>query len=109
MVRAGSILPVGAVKQYSSETVDEPIELRIYAGADGEFVLYDDDGTTNQYEQGASSRIAMKWDDGKRTLTIGKREGTFVGMPTKCSFTIIVSDGTVKRIKYNGKSLKIKI
>ncbi len=43
-VRAGTILPLGPVKQYTSEVVDGPLTLQIYPGADGQFMVYEDDG-----------------------------------------------------------------
>jgi alpha-D-xyloside xylohydrolase len=49
---------------------------RVYAGADGEFTLYEDDGLTYRYEKGPSARIPIRWSEASRTLTIGKREGT---------------------------------
>src|SRR5690606_14410196 len=50
-VRAGSIVPMGPKIQYTSEEKD-PIELRIYPGADGQFVLYNDEGDNYNYENG---------------------------------------------------------
>ncbi len=41
-VRPGSIIPMGPFLQYSSEKPADPIELRIYRGADGKFTLYED-------------------------------------------------------------------
>ena len=45
-VRAGSIIPMGPVKQYAAEKVDGPLTLLIYPGADA-FALYEDDGALN--------------------------------------------------------------
>jgi alpha-D-xyloside xylohydrolase len=88
-VRAGSILPMGPFVQYTSEKPADPIELRIYPGADGDFTLYEDDGETYSYEKGAYSTIGMHWDDAKRTLTIGERKGDFPGMLQRRTFNII--------------------
>src|SRR4030042_3403045 len=41
-IRAGSIVPMGPFIQYSTEQCD-PIEIRIYTGADGAFKLYEDE------------------------------------------------------------------
>lgn len=78
-VRAGSIIPYGPKIEYASE-MNDPIELRVYPGADGTFTIYEDEGDNYNYEKGAYSTIPIRWDDSRRTLTIGKRSGTFAGM-----------------------------
>jgi alpha-glucosidase (family GH31 glycosyl hydrolase) len=45
------------------------IELRVYAGADGSFDLYQDDGNTYAYEKGDFKLTHFKWDDAGRKLT----------------------------------------
>ncbi len=62
-VRAGSILPVGPVRQHALEETDEPTELRVYAGADGAFKLYDDAGDGYGYERGEYGITHLSWDD----------------------------------------------
>ena len=87
-IKAGSIIPMGPIIQYATEKND-PIEIRIYSGADGEFTLYEDENDNYNYEKGDYSTIAFKWDDSKKILTIGERKGTFAGMPTEHKFNII--------------------
>jgi alpha-D-xyloside xylohydrolase len=89
-VRAGSIVPIGPDLQYTSEKPFDPITLFVYAGADGAFTLYEDQGTSYDYEQGAFATIPLRWNDGTRTLTIGARTGSFPGMLTSRSFQIVV-------------------
>jgi alpha-glucosidase/alpha-D-xyloside xylohydrolase len=48
-VRAGAILPLDPVRQYTSEAVGEPTTLRTYRGADGQYTLYEDDGISQDY------------------------------------------------------------
>ena len=88
-VPAGSLLPVGPDVQYSSEQPDAPLTIYVYAGRDGRFTLYDDDGTTYAYEQGAYSLIPLAWDEASATLTIGDRQGTYPGMPERRTFRIV--------------------
>ncbi|MGB6429210.1 MAG: TIM-barrel domain-containing protein [Candidatus Acidiferrales bacterium] len=88
-VRAGSILPMGPELQYSTEKPEDPIELRVYAGADGSFTLYEDENDTYDYEKGAYATIPFAWDDAARTLTIGDRKGTFPGMLNTRTFRIV--------------------
>ncbi len=69
-VKAGSVVPFGPVKQYATQTVDEPLTLRVYPGADGSFTLYEDDGESFRYRRGEFTRILCKWNDGDRRLTL---------------------------------------
>ena len=89
-VRAGSILPFGPDLQYIAEKPQDPITLYVYAGADGDFTLYEDDGLTYDYEKGAFSEIPIHWNDAAKTLTIGERKGSFKGMLEKRTFQVIL-------------------
>ena len=88
-VRAGSILPMGPALAYSTEKPADPIELKIFTGADGDFSIYEDEGDNYDYEKGAYSVIPLHWDETNRRLTIGERRGHFPGMMEKRSFHII--------------------
>ncbi|MGH9733212.1 MAG: glycoside hydrolase family 31 protein [Candidatus Acidiferrales bacterium] len=116
-VRAGSILPMGPDVQYSTEKTD-PIELRIYEGADGNFVLYEDENDNYDYETGRHSTIPLHWDDASHTLTIGDRQGSFPGMPASHTFHIVfVGEGhgagiaptsqPDKIVQYSGQRLTV--
>ncbi len=89
-IRAGSIVPVGPPQQYIGEHDASALTLYVYAGADGQFSLYEDDGLTYDYERGRFSTIPMSWDDASSTLTIGARRGSFAGMPETRAFTVVV-------------------
>jgi len=89
-VKAGSIVPMGPDLQYTGEKPADPIELRVYTGADGQFVLYEDEGTTYDYEKGAFSEIAFNWNDAKRELRIGARSGAYDGMLQSRTFHIVL-------------------
>jgi alpha-D-xyloside xylohydrolase len=94
MVKAGAIVPMGPVVQYATEKPAETIELRVYPGADGNFVLYEDENDTYAYEKGVYATIGMHWNDAKRTLTIDARKGKFPGILAKRTFKlVIVGDG----------------
>jgi len=119
-VRAGSIIPTGPEIQYTGEKPADPVTLCVYAGADGGFTLYEDDGLTYGYEHGAFARIPIRWDDARHTLTLGKREGSFHGMLKERTFNVlfITRDKPVgfsfsltpeHSVKYHGKPVKIKI
>ena len=118
-VKAGSIIPMGPFIQYSTEKTD-PLEIRIYPGADGEFTLYEDENDNYNYEKGVYSLISFKWNDGQKTLTIEDRKGSFAGMIQNRTFNVILVDQNQGKgieliqkpnlsIKYNGKKTLIKL
>ncbi len=88
-VRSGSIVPLGPPMHFTGEKKADPIELRVYIGADASFTLYEDDGVTNEYEKGTCASIPLTWDDAKQTLVIGMRRGEFPGMPKERTFHVV--------------------
>ena len=87
-VRGGSIIPMGPENQYVDESQD-PTEIRVYAGADGAFTLYEDEGNNYNYESGKFSTIPFSYNDTTKTLTIGERKGLFDGMMENRTFKIV--------------------
>lgn len=87
-VRAGSIVPTGPAIEYADQQLDGPITVFVYAGADGSFDLYEDDGETYAHQAGAFTRIPIRYDDASGTVTIGAREGTYPGMPVQRTFHV---------------------
>ena len=88
-VRAGSILPMGPAIEYAGQATD-PIELRVYPGANADFNLYEDEGDSYRYQNGAHSIIPIHWDDATCTLTIGARQGSFPGMAAAHTFDVVI-------------------
>ena len=114
-VKAGSIIPMGPVIQYAAEKND-PLEIRIYPGTNGEFTLYEDENDNYDYEKGIYSAIKFKWNDATKTLIIGKRSGNFPGMIKNRTFNIIIisqncgtgieiSRKITKVVKYSGQKV----
>jgi len=107
-VRAGSIVPMGPDLQYSGEKPADPIELRIYPGANGQFSLYEDEGNGYDYEKGAYAQIPVSWDDAKQELTLGAREGDFPGMlKTRVFRIVVVSPGKGVGIEPESRALEV--
>lgn len=117
-VRAGSILPLGPDEEWSTEKPEDPIEVRIYRGADADFTLYEDENDTYNYEKGAYATIPLHWDDASHTLTIGDRKGQFPGMLENRTFRIVMvgenhgiginpADEPDKVVQYSGKQLAV--
>ena len=88
-VRAGSILPMGPDVEYAAEKPADPIELRVYRGANAGFTLYEDENDTYAYEQGAYATIPLQWDEAAQALTIGQRQGSFPGMLVNRTFRVV--------------------
>ena len=101
-VRAGSILPLGPEMQYVGEKSWDNLELRVYPGANGSFVLYEDEGDSYNYEKGTYTTITFDWSDKSRTLTIGARRGSYPGMLQSRTFTVVMPDGSQKTVDYRG-------
>jgi alpha-D-xyloside xylohydrolase len=88
-IKAGSIVPLGPDMQYATEKAADPLEIRVYTGADAEFTLYEDESDSYNYEQGQFATIDMNWNEAARTLTISNRKGDFPGMLKNRTFRIV--------------------
>ena len=108
-VRAGSILPLGPEMQSVGEKAWDQLEIRVYPGADGSFVLYEDEGDGYNYEKGAYSTITFSWNDKARKLTIGVRKGDFLGLLKSRQFTVVLPDGHQQQVSYNGSECTISL
>lgn len=91
-VRAGTILPLGPVVGYADAQKGQPIELRVYRGADGDFTLYDDSGDGWGYEKGGRAAIIIHWNDATGTLSFDTRKGGYAGMPATQTFSVVFVD-----------------
>jgi alpha-D-xyloside xylohydrolase len=117
-IRAGSIVPLGPDVEWSAEKPADPIELRVYRGADGEFTLYEDENDNYNYEKGVHATISFRWDDAKNVLTIGGRQGEFPGMLASRTFNVVFvndnhgvgiepSDAPDKVVRYSGEQIVV--
>jgi len=117
-VRAGAILPMGPELQYATEKPNAPYEIRIYPGADGSFILYEDDNETYAYEKGQAARVKLSWNDKARVLAIGARKGSFPGMEKARTLNLVLVDQAngkglmpaqaTRTVRYDGKSMFVK-
>jgi alpha-D-xyloside xylohydrolase len=111
-VRAGSIVPLGPVRQYADAPSDEPLELRVYPGRDGTFTLYDDAGDGYGYLQGERSTIVIDWNQRRGTLRIGARVGAYPGMPTLLPIKVTCGAAPQSRsvlIRYDGRAREVAL
>lgn len=117
----GAILPIGPEMQWSDEKKPELIDLYVYAGKDGSYTLYEDEGTNYNYEKGKYAVIDFKYDDARKQVTIGARKGSFDGMLQKRRFNIILVDQKKQQgvnlakspkgkvVKYAGQAMTVKL
>jgi len=118
-VRAGSILPLGPDLQYAAEKPADPMELRVYRGANGSFLLYEDENDNYNYEKGAHAAIPLSWDESAQTLTICDRTGAYAGMLETRTFRVVfvredhgvggaLTEAPDKTITYSGKKIVVR-
>jgi alpha-D-xyloside xylohydrolase len=118
-VPAGSILLLGPDLEWVDQKAADPIEVRVYPGANGSFTLYEDAGDSYDYEHGAHATIAFQWNETTRTLTIGKRAGAYEGMLTKRTFRVVLVDqqrggglddsASARSVAYSGEEVRVKL
>jgi len=106
--RAGAIVPMGPVRQYTGEPVDGPLEISVYPGADGEFLLYEDDGESFGYRSGAWTGIRMAWNDKRRALSLRLAHSSKALPPPRRN--ILVKAGAAsKSVAFDGRPLEISL
>ena len=119
-VREGAIIPFGPEMEWSDEKPAELINLYVYAGQNGCFRLYEDEGTNYNYERGKYATIDITYDDEAKTVSFGVRKGQFNGMLKNRRFNIVLvtkdapkplnldnPEGTM--VNYNGKAVTIQL
>jgi alpha-D-xyloside xylohydrolase len=118
-VRAGAIVPLGREVQWTGEDPQGPLTVHVFAGADGAFAVYEDQGEDMGYARGEFARIPFAWDDENRTLTVGAREGHFPGMAATRRIGVVVHDGSgsgpvfaaepVRWVDYDGAAVEVAV
>ena len=119
-VREGAIIPFGPEMEWSDEKPAELINLYVYAGQNGEFQLYEDEGTNYNYEKGKYATIDIRYDDASKTVSFGARQGQFPGMLKNRRFNIVLitkdapkplnlDNPEGKMVNYAGKALTIQL
>ncbi len=119
-IRAGAILPMGPLKQYTWEKVDGPLNLHVHPGADGAFSLYEDDGATFDFRKGAFMRMNIAWNDRDRKLSIrlakgsrmlgAKKLGAKIEAAKPRAITVHVEGESVTRdVSFRGSAMEVKL
>ena len=109
-VKAGSIIPLCKADVKNAKVADwKNLDIVVYPGENAEFTLYEDEGDNYNYEEGQYSTIQLKWTDKTKTLTIGKRQGSFEGMQTARQFNVSVIGGRNAKVSYSGNATSVKL
>jgi alpha-glucosidase/alpha-D-xyloside xylohydrolase len=109
-VRAGAVLPMGPIKEWTDQEVDEPVTLVVHPGIDGASSLYEDDGITFDYREGAYSRIDMTWTDMPRRLSLRLREGSRLVPPGPRTFRVrVAGEDAVRDVLFDGSPLEVEL
>jgi alpha-glucosidase/alpha-D-xyloside xylohydrolase len=110
-VRAGSIIPIDPVRQYTAQPVTEPTTLKVYSGVNGEFTMYEDDGNSQKYLRNKGTWTKLSWNDGAKKLTISAAPPTGAANESAAprQFKIeLLPAGTVKTVTYNGRQAEVE-
>jgi len=105
-VRAGSVLPLGPVKQHAEERVDQPLSISIYPGDNTSFLLYDDDGTSFNYRKGEWMGLQLDWNDAQRRLTMSLTAGSQMLSPLRRNIEVKLNQ-TTRRVIFDGRPLNV--
>jgi len=107
-VRAGALLPLGPVKQYVGEKVNQPLSISVFPGSDGSFLLYEDDGRSFNYRKGEWMGIQMNWNDSDRKLTLKLAEGSRMLPPARHTIEVKLEE-TVRSVQFDGRRIEVAL
>ncbi len=107
-IKAGAILPMGPPKQYTGEKVDGALSVAIYPGADGHFVLYDDDGVSFDFQKGECNRVDLTWNDKSRRLTMKPENDKIWNTLARNAEVRMLGTGEVKKLVFDGKTQTVQ-
>ncbi len=109
-VCAGTVLPLGPVEQYADESVDLPLALVVYPGADGASTLYEDDGISFNYRKGEWMRIEMSWRDSSRVLSLRLAHGSRMLPPSPRKIEArVAGERTLKTLTFDGRPTHLRV
>ncbi len=108
-VRAGSIIPMGPVKQYTAEKAPGPLTLVIYPGADATFALYEDDGLTFDYRRGEWMGVRMAWNERARRLSLRLAKGSRLPPWRRDIEVRVAGEKAVRAAVFDGRPIEVQI
>ena len=105
-VAAGTVLPLGPVKQHTNEKVDQALSISIYPGGDGSFLLYEDDGRSFNYRKGEWMGTRLNWSDASKTLTVSLAPGERMLPPLRRNISVNLL-GSEKNVTFDGSPVDV--
>lgn len=110
-VRAGAVIPLGPVKEWTSQRVDAPMELVVYPGANGTYTQYVDDGSSFEYRKGAFMKVEAAWDEASRGLTLRLVDGSRALLPAggKAIVARVAGRDIAKPITFTGQTVSVRL
>jgi alpha-glucosidase/alpha-D-xyloside xylohydrolase len=109
-VRSGAVVPLDPVRQYTGESVDGPLSLIVYPGADGSSSLYEDDGISFAHKRGEFMRVNMAWQNSSRALHLSPARGSRMSGPRPRLVEVrIAGDTRTQSVRFAGSPLTVKL
>ena len=109
-VKAGTVLPLGPIKQSALERLSDPLELNIYPGTDGHLALYEDDGTSMDHLRGVNSTIDVRWNDRTRTLSLALAAGSAMHTFTTRKLNVrLIASSTSRLVEFHGSPITVSL
>ena len=109
-VRAGAIVPLGPVKEFVEQQVDEPLTCVVFPGADGAFSLYEDDGQSFDYRRGEWMRLDFTWRDSERRLTLRLAKGARMLPPARRIINIrLAGSAQIRTVTFEGNPIEVRV
>jgi alpha-D-xyloside xylohydrolase len=97
------------VREYTEQQTSEPMTVVVYPGADGTFTLYEDDGRSFDYRQGRQMRLAMRWNDAAKRLSISLASGSRMLPPLTRPIRVrIAGTKEEKAVVFTGKPIDLR-
>ena len=109
-VRAGAVLPMSPVRQYTDEPVNGPLTLTVFPGADGTSSVYEDDGRTFAHRKGEWMSLPMAWQESGRRLDLRLGPGSRMLPSASRTLEIRLAGTTASReVAFTGSPLRVQL
>lgn len=105
-VKEGGIIPLAPYSDFVGQTAEDSLRLKVYAGKDGAFSLYNDEGENLNYKSGKHTVTRIEYSEFSKTLSIKAQAGQYEGAPAKKSYSIEIYNSVIpEKITLNGCEL----
>lgn len=106
-VRAGAVIPMQQVVQYTGEAPINPLTLEIYPQGSSSREYYEDDGATLDYQRGVFLLEKFSVTESERLVTIASadHQGSYVPPARSLLLKVHAQQSPPKAVKLNGQEL----